>query len=104
MALRVVSGRKVVLTPGTAVALNVALRNVVSIWITALKSNTQPVCIGASNVRAAAGSENGIQLDPGQTVVIHGGMSGDGGLLDLSAIYVDAQIVGEGVTFFLLRQ
>jgi hypothetical protein len=77
---------------------------VVSVWITALKSNTKPVCVGASNVLAAAGSENGIQLDPCQTVCIHAGMSGDGGLLDLSTIYVDAEVAGEGVTYFCLRQ
>jgi len=103
MALRAISSRRTVSVPGTAVPLYVSLR-VVSVWITALKSNTKPVCVGASNVLAAAGSENGIQLDPCQTVCIHAGMSGDGGLLDLSTIYVDAEVAGEGVTYFCLRQ
>jgi len=104
MGLRVNSVRKTVTTPGSPAMLNMGLKNVVAAWITALPTNTKPVCIGASNVLATPGSENGAPLGPGAMVCINAGMSNEGGLLDLTSLYVDAEVAGEGVSIMVLRQ
>jgi len=104
MGLRVNSVRKTVTTPGSPVVLNMGLKNVVTAWIAALPTNTKPVYIGASNVLATPGSENGALLTPGAMMCINAGMSNEGGLLDLTSLYVDAEVAGEGVSIMVLRQ
>lgn len=63
-----------------------------SVAITAQIGNTKQVAIGFSNaVRATAGAEIGMQLQPGDTVVYN--------VDNLNKIWVDAQVNGEGVSF-----
>jgi hypothetical protein len=84
-------GNKAVTNAGTPLQLAAATacRAVV---ITARIGNTKEVAIGFSNaVRATAGSELGMCLQPGTSVAI--------AVSDLSLIWVDAQVNGEGVSF-----
>lgn len=84
-------GNKVVAAAGTPVALAAATpcRAVV---ITARIGNTKEVAVGFSNtVRATSGAEIGMQLQPGQSISI--------AVTDLSLIFIDAQVNGEGVSY-----
>jgi len=104
MALRTVNGRKTVTTPGTAVQLSISLKAAVEVLVSALSTNTGIVCVGGSSVLATAGSESGVLLKPGETARIYGGMSCEGGLLDLTSLYLDAAVAGEGICYLALRQ
>lgn len=103
MALGFVSGRKTVTTPGNAVALSSYLRAAIAVYVSALKTNTKPVCVGGSTVLATPGSESGVLLNPGETVSLYGGISNEGGLIDMRTLYVDAEVAGEGVCFLATR-
>lgn len=83
-------GRVVSVTPATAVVFGAAqpCRRIVA---TALPTNTDVVAVGASTVLAALGSRRGITLAPGQSVEVP--------IDDVSKLYLDAVVAGEGVTF-----
>jgi hypothetical protein len=59
--------------------------------IKALLDNTDNVAVGASTVVAAAGTARGIILAPGEVVEIR--------IDDLSKLYVDSRVNGEGVGY-----
>ena len=82
----VYNGQKTVTTAGTAEALasSTAVKSVV---IKALYSNTGKVYVGDSSV----GSGNGFELEPGDAVGIE--------IDDLSKIYIDVEVSGEGVSY-----
>jgi hypothetical protein len=85
------TGRKVVTTAGTAVALvstNTPCRRV---DITAETDNTNPVVVGDANVVAAIATRKGTPLAAGATLTIY--------VDDLSKVYLDAVTSTEGVTF-----
>ena len=86
----ITSGRKVTTTPGTAVAVGTGDK-LSSVTIQALLTNTDMVVVGGSNVVATPGSENGVQLTAGMSMTIP--------CTDLSKIYFDAVVSGEGVIF-----
>jgi hypothetical protein len=92
------SGTKTVTTAGTAVTLT-ASNNVVK-WVTiqALSSNTGAICIGGSTVLAS--SKNGTCITAGQAAPMYfmGGFP-----YDLSNIYIDSAVGGEGVSYTYAR-
>ncbi len=84
-------GRKTVAIVGTAerlVAVNTPCRKV---EIQALPTNSDNVSIGNSTTLASSGSERGIVLVPNQVATLY--------VQDLYALYVDAAVAAEGVTF-----
>lgn len=90
--MQIYNGRKTVTTAGTALAIGAAGAIYKKVIITALTTNTGVIAIGGSNVLATAGSENGMVLKTGNThVTLHD--------IDLSKVFVDASVSGEGLTW-----
>ena len=87
---RIISGRKAVTTPGSALAIYSAqaCRKVI---ITAPASNSDMVYLGANNVSAVAGSEMGVILSPTGSATLE--------IDDASKLYVDAVHAGDAITF-----
>lgn len=83
-------GRKVVATAGTPVVLATST-TVKSVTVQAEKDNTSDVIIGGSGVVGALATRQGIYLSPGDSI--------DLPVDNLSSVYVDALVNGEGVTF-----
>lgn len=88
-------GRKTVTTAGTEVQLTTTETPCHAVIIQALKTNTGLIAYGGSDVVAAAGSENGVILEPGEKDAIE--------CLDASKIYIDSRVNGEGVSYLLLH-
>jgi len=92
IAGRIVSGRKAVTVAGTAEKIVADATHCYRIDINADMGNSDPVVIGSSNVVAAAGTQAGITLIPGndpKTILIN----------DASKIWVDAITAGDAVCF-----
>lgn len=92
IASKIVSGRKVVDTPGTAVKLVDDTTYCYRVDISADLGNKDAVVVGSEDVVAARGSQKGIVLILGndaRTILID----------DVSKIYVDAISAGDAVTF-----
>lgn len=95
--MRLVPGqiRKTVTAAGTQEAISATPLLVTSVIIQALPGNTNNIYIGDSSVSSAL---NMATLDSGQVVTFSGtALGGDSGLIDLGAVYVDADTNGEGV-------
>lgn len=86
----IVDGRKVVTTAGTAVAI-AASTACTQVQVTALSTNSQLVVVGASTVVAAAGTRRGTPLSAGQSTTIP--------IDNLSRVFIDSLVNGEGVSF-----
>jgi carbohydrate-binding DOMON domain-containing protein len=84
-------GRKTVTTAGTAVPLTTAVTQTLEVDVTALAANTGVVVVGASTVVASVSTQRGTYLNPGDTKTFHN--------VDLSAVYVDSAVNGEGVAY-----
>lgn len=85
-------GGKSVAAAGTPVQLSSTSIKCSAVVITARKGNTGSVAYGFDNtVRATAGSEVGAILTPGSSVAID--------TRDVSNIWIDASVNGEGVGF-----
>lgn len=84
------NGRKTVTTPGTAVALS-ASAACAWVSVTALPSNGDVVAVGGSGVLATVGSETGLLLGPGASVTVPTN--------NVSKVFVDAVVAGNGVSF-----
>jgi len=85
------TGRKQVAAAGTAEALVSLPESISSVAVQGFTTNTGEVCIGDANIVAADGSERGMFLGAGESTTI--------AIDDLSKLYVDAKVSGEGVTF-----
>lgn len=84
--------RTTVTTAGTRVQLQSASAPVAWVTVIALTSNTGQVNLGDIGVVAATGStERGIPLLAGDSVTLEH--------VDLSKIYIDSRVSGEGVTY-----
>ncbi len=84
-------GRKTVTTAGTRVQLSSTSTPCKRVDIKAMTSNTDVIAVAGSSVVAAAGSETGIVLYPGDGVTL---------LIDnLNKVYIDSRVNGEGVTY-----
>lgn len=88
-----VSGRQVVAAAGTRVQLvNAAIVSTVrSVLVQALSANTGVIVVGDSQVVAAAATRRGVALTAGQSVTVD--------VDDLSDVWIDATVAGEGVTY-----
>lgn len=87
----VASNRKTVTTHGTAVALLSSQTEAKRVDVSALTTNTNVVYVGDSNAKATAGSEKGVPLYASNTYTFY--------VTDVSKIYVDSLVDGEGVSF-----
>lgn len=86
-------GRKVVTTAGTAVAL-AAVTRCKSVAITAETDNTGVITVGDSSVVGALATRKGTPLAAGQSVAFD--------INDLSLVFIDTTVNGDGVTFTYL--
>lgn len=86
-------GRTVVTTAGTRVQLAAqgGLSRVGAVAITAFAANTGVIVVGGSTVVAATGTRRGTPLAAGASMTIETD--------DLSDIWLDATVNGEGVTY-----
>lgn len=84
-------GLQLVAAAGTAEALVSTSTPCRAVLIQARPENTGNVVVGSSTVVAASGTRRGIALVPGQSVTLR--------VTDLSELYVDAVVSGEGVSF-----
>lgn len=91
VAIAIGDGRAVVPTSGTAVALSTNPNVVSALQVTALPTNTGLVWIGGAGVKATVGQERGTPLDAKDDYYIE--------IADISRVYIDAAVNGEGVTF-----
>jgi len=99
--LDVGQGEKTVTAAGTREPLSTGKREdvaVLSVTIKALSSNTDKVYIGDHNVA----STNGFPLDPRDGVTLE--TDDPKHLINLSKIYIDSAVNGEGVRFIFLRE
>lgn len=88
-------GSKNVTAAGTAEQLTSAETKCRLVRVQARVANTDNVVIGSSTVVATAGSERGIVLVPGQAENFP--------VKDVSSLYVDAAVSGEGVSYAYLN-
>ncbi len=86
--------RKTVTTPGTAERLTTTFTLCRKVIITAPSGNSGEIYVGCSQVSAVAGSQKGLLLLPTGSVSID--------INDVSKIYIDATVAGEGVTYTYL--
>jgi hypothetical protein len=92
IASRIVSGRKVVSSAGTAEKLVADKTGCFAGLITAEQSNSAPIVVGDSSIIAAAGSQRGVVLTPGNPPVMFS-------VRDVSTIYVNSQQNGDAACF-----
>lgn len=90
-------GRKTVANAGTPEALVSDVTSARSVAITAETDNTDVVVVGDSSVVAALATRKGTPLSAGQTTSIT--LEREDGKIDLSRIFIDVVVNGEGVTF-----
>lgn len=86
-------GRKVVTTAGTAVTLAASAASK-EVTITAELNNTGTVTVGGSTVVDATATRQGSPLYPGDTITI--------ATDNLTEVYIDAEVNGDGVTYSYL--
>lgn len=91
MPTTIADNRKVVTTAGTAVALSTSAARVGSVAITAETDNTGLIVVGGSTVVAALATRRGVPLSPGDTITLD--------IDQLSDVYIDSTVNGDGVTF-----
>ena len=87
-----VDGRKTVTSAGTAVPLSATSIQVDYVIIMAETDNTGYICVGASTVVATVLTRRGIPLYAGDTPLVLEAV-------DLSQVYIDSVVSGDGVTF-----
>lgn len=90
-------GRSVSFTAATAAQITTTETRVGWIVVQALATNTKPLTIGASTVvhgTAAGTGRRGLTLNPGEST------PNDFYINDISKIYVDVEVTGEGVQYF----
>ena len=84
------NGRKVVTTAGTAVTL-ASSTTCRKVDITAETDNTGVIVVGGSTVVAALATRQGTPLNAGDTLSVF--------ITNLSSVYLDSTVSGDGVTF-----
>lgn len=92
-----VDGRKVVATAATREPLTSSGRAFWSLVLQAETDNTGVVVVGGSTVVAAQATRRGIALNAGDIVTIT--RAEDGPDMDLSLVYLDVTVSGDGVTY-----
>jgi hypothetical protein len=89
----ITSDRNVSTTPGTAKQLTSAKCS--GIVIQALETNNDLIAVGGAAVVAAAGSQKGNLLEPGQEITIY--------VTDADRVWYDVRTSGHGISFNLLK-
>lgn len=89
------SGRKTVTVPGTAEQLVSTITVARQVIVTSPATNSDAVYIGGSSVSAVSGSEQGLLLNPTGSASID--------IDDISKVWIDSVVAGEGVTFTYIR-
>lgn len=85
-------GYKVVTTAGTRVQISTTSTPAAWLTVCALSSNTGQVNVGDVGVVAATGAtERGIPLLARESITVYN--------VDLSKVYIDSRVNGEGVTY-----
>jgi|LGVF01.1.fsa_nt_gb hypothetical protein len=84
------SGRQIVTTAGTSVRLGTTL-TIGGVIVVAEFGNTGVICVGGSNVIADESTRLGVPLNPGDAVILT--------IDDISKIWLDSTIDGDGVTY-----
>lgn len=87
----IASGSKSVTTAGTRVQLLSAATECKSIDVTANYTNTDMIVVGGSGVVAASGSRKGVPIAAGNTYTFK--------ITDVSNVWIDSVVNGEGVSF-----
>lgn len=87
----ITSDRKIVTTAGTRVQFQTSATNCRKADITAELDNTGTVVVGGSGVIAALATRKGTPLEPGDSVTVY--------INDLSLLYLDSVVSGDGVTY-----
>lgn len=95
LATQISNGRKTVTTGGTAEALAASATACISVIITALAANTGVVVAGGSGVVASSGTRSGAPLNAGDSISFD--------IDDLSKIFLDVTVNGEGVSYAYLN-
>lgn len=90
-ATAVSTGRQTVATAGTRVQLTSSVVRARQVDVTALSTNTGNITVGDVAVVAAAGTRRGSALNAGDTWT--------GYNVDLSQLYIDSTVNGEGVSY-----
>lgn len=90
-ATRIRDGRKTVAAAGTPEQLTSTATRVRSLVVTAETDNTGLVAVGNSTCRATATTQRGVILSAGGSVGVD--------IDDLSKVYVDASVNGDGVAY-----
>lgn len=91
-----VSGRKVVTTAGTRVQVTTTQTIYTWLGLCAETDNTGIISVGGSDVIASLSTRQGLPLEAGQCLPVGFG-SGEGS--DLSELYLDSTVSGDGVTY-----
>lgn len=81
------SGQQTVTTVGTRVQLSTTSTSILSVTVKALEGNTGTIYVGGSNVS----SSNGYELSSSEPVSLD--------VDNLTDVYIDASVAGEGVSF-----
>lgn len=92
----VVDGRKVVAAAATAEALSASKTLAHHVDITAETDNTGVVVVGASTVVASLSTRRGTPLAAGDTLTLYD--------VDLSQVYLDVTVSGDGVTYSAVQK
>lgn len=87
-------GNKSVTTAGVAVPLAANRTGSYSVTVMANLTNTDYVCVGDSTVVAAVSGRRGIPLSAGMSITLP--------IEDISKLWLDSVVNGEGVTFIYL--
>lgn len=85
------SSNKNVTTAGTAVQLSATTLEAKRLDVTARYDNTDMVVVGGSGVVGAQSGRKGVPIAPGNTYTFF--------VTDLSKVYIDSVVSGEGVSF-----
>ncbi len=88
-------GRKIVTTAGVPVQLSSIEIACSAIQIQALPTNTGYIAVGGSDVNAAVGYENGIQLVAGQVELIPTN--------NMQTIWLDSTVNLEGICYTIMK-
>jgi hypothetical protein len=88
-------GRKLVTTAGTRVQLSTSSVPCQGLIIQSLRSNSGNISIGGEDVSGTLGTENGVELSPGQTMTLF--------CKDVSLVWMDSDINSEGIQYLILH-
>ncbi len=98
--MRLVSGRKVVARAGRAEEFTSTSTPIYQVTITAETDNTRLVTVGGSDVVNALATRKGVPLAAGASITFYA----EYGVDELSDIWLDVEVDGEGVTYLYTTQ